>query len=154
MKTILLAACAALSLSACATITRGTTTAFEVQTTPSGAKVATNLPANDGKSVTGCEPTPCVIPKVSREANFQVTITKPGFKTFVTNVTHATAGGGAAGMAGNVILGGLIGAVVDSNNGSTQDLVPNPLVVALEAESAPAPATPAPPAAAGTAPIS
>ena len=153
MKTILLVAIATVSLSACATITRGTTTAFEVQTTPSGAKVATNLPNNNGKSPTGCEPTPCVIPKVSREANFQVTITKPGFKTFVTNVTHATAGGGGAAMAGNVILGGLIGAVVDGNNGSTQDLVPNPLVVNLEPEIPPAPAVQAKPAAAG-APVS
>jgi chorismate mutase len=56
-------------------------------------------------------------------------------------VTHRTAGGGSAGMAGNVILGGLIGAVVDSNNGATQDLVPNPLTVTLELQAvAPAPA--------------
>jgi hypothetical protein len=79
-----------------------------------------------------CEPTPCVIPKVSREAEFTVTISKAGYKTITTNVSHATAGGGGAAMAGNVLVGGVIGALVDGNNGATQDLVPNPLVVTLE----------------------
>lgn len=46
-------------------------------------------------------------------------------------MTHRTAGAGGAGMAGNVILGGLIAAAVDANSGATQDLVPNPLVVHL-----------------------
>lgn len=110
---------------ACATITRGTTEAFEVQTKPSGAKVTTSL----GLS---CEPTPCVIPKVSREAEFAVTIEKEGYKTGTYNITHEMSGGGGAGMAGNVILGGGIGAIIDANNGATQQLVPNPLVVELE----------------------
>lgn len=110
---------------ACATITRGTTEAFQVQTTPSGATVRTSLGMM-------CEPTPCVIPKVSREANFTVTIEKEGYKTGIYNVTHEMSGGGGAGMAGNVILGGGIGAIVDANTGATQQLVPNPLVVALE----------------------
>jgi hypothetical protein len=35
-------------------------------------------------------------------------------------------------MAGNVILGGGIGALVDANNGATQELVPNPLRVTLQ----------------------
>ena len=35
-------------------------------------------------------------------------------------------------MAGNVILGGGIGAILDANNGATQELVPNPLKVTLE----------------------
>jgi hypothetical protein len=49
------------------------------------------------------------------------------------------AGAGGAGMAGNVILGGLIGAVVDANSGATRELVPNPLRVTLEPEAPPAP---------------
>jgi len=128
MKKIMMGAtilAALLMNTACATITRGTTEAFEVQTTPSGAKVTTTL----GLS---CEPTPCVIPKVSREAEFAVTIEKEGYKTGTYNVTHEMSGGGGAGMAGNVILGGGIGALIDANNGATQQLVPNPLVVELE----------------------
>lgn len=144
MKALLIAIPAALSLCACATLTRGTTEAFSVQTTPGGAKVTTSLG-------TMCEPTPCVIPKVSREANFQVTITKPGYKTITTNVTHQTAGGGAAAMAGNVLLGGIIGGAIDANSGATQELVPNPLVVTLEAESI-VPSAPAAAPVAGAAP--
>lgn len=128
MKKIMMGATVLTALmmnTACATITRGTTEAFEVQTTPSGAKVTTTL----GLS---CEPTPCVIPKVSREAEFAVTIEKEGYKTGTYNITHEMSGGGGAGMAGNVILGGGIGALIDANNGATQQLVPNPLVVELE----------------------
>ncbi|MHA7858070.1 MAG: translation initiation factor 2 [Henriciella sp.] len=113
------------ALSACSTITRGTTEAFSVETDPPGAKVTTSL----GKM---CEPTPCVIPKVSREAEFTVTIERDGYETTTHNVAHQTAGAGAAGMAGNVILGGGIGAIVDANTGATQELVPNPLVVKLQ----------------------
>jgi len=49
-----------------------------------------------------------------------------------TNVTHKTAGSGAAGVAGNVILGGVIGLGVDAVTGASQDLVPNPLEVTLQ----------------------
>ena len=67
---------------------------------------------------------------------YTVTINKPGFKTYHGKVTHQTSGGGAAGMAGNVIVGGLIGIGVDAATGSTQELKPNPLVVKLEPEGA------------------
>jgi hypothetical protein len=122
----------------CATITRGSHEAFVVETEPSGAHVSTSLGLT-------CDATPCTFPHVSREAEFSVTITKPGYKTWTGNVSHTTAGGGAAGMAGNVILGGIIGAAVDANSGATQNLVPNPLRVTLEAEAA-APAAAAAPA--------
>ena len=118
-------ALALVSTSACATITRGTTEAFMIETTPGGAKASTSLG-------TMCEPTPCVIPKVSREAEFTVTIEKEGYQTATYNVTHEMAGGGGAGMAGNVLLGGVIGAAIDANSGATQRLVPNPLKVTLE----------------------
>lgn len=152
MRAIVLAAPLALAVVGCATITRGTTEAFQIETTPSGAKASTSLGMM-------CEPTPCVIPKVSREADFTVTISKDGYKTTTHNVTHETAGGGGAGMAGNILLGGVIGAAIDGNNGATQKLVPNPLRVTLEPEvpaaAAPAPSpetVPAPPAPTATTP--
>lgn len=76
-----------------------------------------------------------------------MTISKPGYRTVTANVTHQTASAGGVGMAGNVILGGLIGAAVDANSGATQNLVPNPLIVHLEPDTAPAVAAPAPEAA-------
>lgn len=121
-RLILLASCAALA--SCATVTRGTTTAFVVETIPSGARVELS---------TGqvCEATPCTFARISREAEFQVTVSKEGYETTTHDVTHRMAGAGGAGMAGNVILGGLIGAAIDANSGATQDLVPNPLTVHL-----------------------
>ena len=125
MKKYLMITVMAFSITGCATITRGTKEAFVVETTPGGATVRTSLGLM-------CEPTPCVIPNVSREAEFTVTVEKEGYKTATYNITHQTSGGGAAGMAGNVLLGGIIGAAVDANSGATQELVPNPLRVTLE----------------------
>ena len=112
-------------LTACATINRGTSEPFEVQTTPSGAPVTTSL----GK---GCAPPPCIIPNVRREADFKVTIKKKGYKPMSYNITHVRADGGGANLAGNVIFSAGMGAVLDANNGSTQALAPNPLIVSLE----------------------
>jgi hypothetical protein len=131
MKMILVAALLA-PLAACATITRGTTQAFTVETEPGGAVVATSNGLH-------CPATPCTFARVPRESEFTVTITKPGYQTSTHTVTHETAGGGGAAMAGNVLVGGLIGAAIDGNNGATQDLVPNPLRVVLTPD-APAPA--------------
>jgi hypothetical protein len=115
-------ACA--SLGACATVTRGTTTAWEVQTTPSGARVETS----HGHK---CDSTPCSI-KMPRKSEFTATITKDGYKDASVVVTNKVSGGGGAAMAGNVILGGLIGAGVDATSGAMLDLTPNPAVVVLE----------------------
>jgi len=46
-------------------------------------------------------------------------------------VESQVAGAGAAGMAGNVILGGLIGAAVDVGTGAMLELKPNPIQVKL-----------------------
>jgi hypothetical protein len=123
LRTLLLAT-SCVALAGCATITRGTTTAFVVETIPSGAHVALST----GQE---CNATPCTFARISRESEFTVTVSKEGYETTTHAVTHRTSGSGGAGMAGNVILGGLIGAAVDANSGATQDLVPNPLTVHL-----------------------
>ena len=43
-------------------------------------------------------------------------------------------GAGAAGVAGNVLLGGVIGIGIDAATGASKDLKPNPVEVELEAE--------------------
>jgi hypothetical protein len=133
---LLALACVAGSLGACATVTRGTTEAFTVETVPSGAAVRTTIGY-------ACDATPCTW-KMPRKSEFTATITKPGFKTVSTQVVHTTAGAGAAGMAGNVIIGGLPGIVIDAATGSTQDLKPNPLHVVLESDAPAPPPTPMP----------
>jgi hypothetical protein len=135
MKVLGIAALALnMALAGCATITRGSTQAFVVETVPSGAKVTTSL----GQM---CEATPCTFAKIERDLNFPVTVSKPGYRTTTHTVTHETAGGGAAGMAGNVLLGGIIGGIVDANSGATQNLVPNPLRITMDVEVAAVPAT-------------
>lgn len=121
---VALVACASLGATACATITRGSSQAWTVETDPGGASVRTTHGF-------ACDATPCTF-KMPRKSEFDVTITKPGYKPLTTHVTHDTAGSGAAGMAGNVLVGGLIGVGVDAATGATQDLKPNPLKVTLE----------------------
>jgi hypothetical protein len=144
LRIILLASVVALA--SCATVTRGTKTAFVVETVPSGAHVRLST----GQE---CSATPCTFANIPRESEFMVTVSKPGYRTTEHAVTHRTAGAGSAGMAGNVLVGGLIGLAIDANSGATQDLVPNPLVIHMEAEAAvatPAVATEAAPAAEAT----
>lgn len=111
---------------ACATVTRGTSQAWTVETTPGGASVKTNIGY-------ACDATPCTF-KMPRKSEFDVTISKPGYKTYTTHVTHQMSGGGGTAVAGNVIVGGLIGIGVDAATGAGLDLKPNPLKVVLEPE--------------------
>jgi uncharacterized protein YcfJ len=127
MKIVACVALSAALLGGCATITRGTTDAFVVNTDPVGAAVKTS-------NQFACEATPCTF-KMPRKSEFEVTITKQGYKTWNGHVTHKVAGAGGAGMAGNVLVGGLIGAGVDVASGAMMDLVPNPLSVKLEADT-------------------
>lgn len=116
-------AAATLSSGACATITRGSDTKFEVRTSPSGAEVQTS----HGYKCT----TPCSV-KMPRKSEFQAKIIKPGYKTVLATVGNRISAGGGAGVAGNVLLGGGIGMGVDVLTGAHLDLRPNPLIVVLE----------------------
>ena len=113
--------CAA-SLSACATVTRGTRQAYVIETDPPGAQVELST----GQTCV----TPCAL-RLPRRPGFTATITREGYETVEATVASGISGGGAAGMAGNVILGGLIGAVVDGSSGAMNDLSPNPLRVSM-----------------------
>jgi hypothetical protein len=124
-------------LAACATVTRGSSQAFTVESEPSGAAVTTSTGLT-------CPATPCTFAKIERDAEFTVTASMPGYRSSTHNVTHQTSGGGGAGMAGNLLLGGIIGAAIDANSGATQELVPNPLRITLQREETPAVAEAAP----------
>jgi hypothetical protein len=133
MRNLLNAASAlalASTLGACATITRGTTTQFTVESSPPAAQVKTSTGFN-------CEATPCTF-KMPRKEKFVVTVSKAGYKTATLQIGTKLAGAGAAGFVGNAVLGGVIGAGVDVASGATLDLSPNPAYVSLEPD-APAP---------------
>jgi hypothetical protein len=115
-------AVATLLLPACATITRGTKEQFVIESTPAKAEVALST----GQTCV----TPCKL-KLKRKDGFVATFTKAGYEPTKAEVQSKFSGGGAAAGAGNILVGGVIGAVVDGTNGSLNDLKPNPLKVTL-----------------------
>ena len=142
---------AVLSLGACATVPRGEHTAWEVRTTPPGAQVKTS----NGMI---CDSTPCSL-RMMRKDNFTATISKVGYKSVEVRVTNKVSGQGGLGLAGNVLIGGVIGLGVDAVTGASLDLTPNPVDLNLEKDApvameptAPTTAVPAAPAAPALAP--
>ncbi|XUM20668.1 PEGA domain-containing protein [Bradyrhizobium oligotrophicum S58] len=142
----LVALCAALG--GCASVTRGTTETISVASTPSGAEA----------SIAGLEaPMTCTTPcsfVAKRNADISVTIEKPGYETQIIPLTKDIPATGAAGFAGNILAGGLIGMGVDAATGAATDHKPNPVIVTLQPRmAAPAgrtqrpPRRPAPPSA-------
>lgn len=113
-----------LSLGACASIVRGTDEDLAFQSTPPGATVTTST----GLS---CAATPCII-KVPRKDEFVATFALPGHAPRDVQISTKLNGGGAAGFAGNALVGGIIGAGVDAYNGSALDHDPNPVVTELK----------------------
>ncbi len=133
MIRLLLAAAIALPCIGCASVTRGTTENISISTTPSGATA----------EISGLEiPTACVTPCVvqaKRKADIIVTINKEGYEPQIIPLTKEIPGSGAAGFAGNILLGGLVGMGVDAVTGAAQDHKPNPVIVTLQ------PVAPVPP---------
>ncbi|KPG01017.1 translation initiation factor 2 [Rhodopseudomonas sp. AAP120] len=128
---------AALLLSGCASVTRGTTENISIATTPSGAIA----------NVTGTEaPFSCVTPcavEVNRNADITVSLSKAGYEPQIIPLTREVTGGGGAGFAGNILLGGVVGMGVDAATGAAMDHKPNPVVVTLQPVAPPPVAAPA-----------
>lgn len=111
-----------LSLGGCATVTRGTTEQITFDSTPPAAmRTSTGLI---------CPTTPCTL-EVSRKSEFVATFSKDGYESQDVMVQTRVAGAGAAGFAGNVLIGGVVGMGVDAATGSTLEHYPNPVTVSL-----------------------
>ncbi len=115
-------AAAAASLAACATVTRGTNDHYHVESTPPDATVTTSHGFT-------CR-TPCTM-ELPRKSEFDIKIVLDGYKDFEMRIVNEMSLAGGAGLAGNVIIGGVIGIGVDALTGATQDLKPNPLIVEM-----------------------
>lgn len=74
--------------------------------------------------------TPCTL-QFSRKDEFSIVFSKPGFHSAQIDVKTRVAAGGAAGFAGNVLLGGVVGMGVDAVSGATLEHFPNPVTVSL-----------------------
>jgi hypothetical protein len=69
--------------------------------------------------------------QAKRNADITVTINKDGYQPQTIPLTKEIPGSGAAGFAGNLVLGGLVGMGVDAVTGAAQDHKPNPVIVTL-----------------------
>lgn len=118
----LLSVCALLATCGCATITRGTTEALRIETEPAGAKAQLST----GQTCI----TPCSM-ELKRKRDLSVDLQQDGYQPATVSVESKVAGAGAAGMAGNILVGGIIGAGVDAATGATKSLRPNPVHVHL-----------------------
>lgn len=122
IRLCLLLACGLL-VTNCATVTRGTVDQIQIVSEPSGAAARTSI----GHSCT----TPCTL-TVDRKAEFTVSVVKDGYREANVPVATKLAGAGAAGLAGNIIIGGIVGVVADAATGATLEHYPNPVSVTLE----------------------
>jgi PEGA domain len=114
------------ALGGCASVTRGTTENISISSTPSGAQA----------DIAGLDvPTACVTPcavLVKRNADITITVNKEGYEPQIIPLTKEIPGTGAAGFAGNILAGGLVGMGVDAVTGAAQDHKPNPVIVTLQ----------------------
>ncbi len=109
--------------SGCATLTRGTSEAYQVISDPPGADVT----LSSGETCT----TPCTLEK-KRGEKFTVKIEKDGYEPSEIMVNSGSCEIGQMALAGNLLLiGSVIWASIDSLNGATQELTPNPCQVKL-----------------------
>jgi hypothetical protein len=122
LRLLLILLSAVIVLPGCATITRGTNDTLQILSDPAGARA-------DLSTGHTCM-TPCAI-KLPRKSNGVVKIYKEGYEPLEVTFTNQISGTGGAGMAGNVIFGGIIGAGVDVGTGAMYDLLPNPISVRL-----------------------
>jgi hypothetical protein len=113
------------ALGGCASVTRGTTENISISSTPSGAEA----------TITGLDvPTACVTPcaiVAKRNADITVSFAKEGYEPEVVQLTKEVPATGAAGFAGNIVAGGLVGMGVDAVTGAAQDHKPNPVIVTM-----------------------
>lgn len=110
-----------LGLSGCATVMHGPNQTLELGSTPQGATVKLS---NGATCVTPCKM------DLPRRRDLRADFTMAGYRPAYVLVQSKMSGASF----GNLLAGGIIGAVVDSSNGASNKLTPNPLTVRLVAD--------------------
>ena len=121
LKGAALVAATSLALGGCATVINGTSQDVKFQSDPGGAEVR----LTGGQNCT----TPCEV-SLKRRSDLRADFAKPGYKPAYVLIQSKT--GGA--MAGNLLLGGIIGGAVDAANGASNHLSPSPVNLKLAAD--------------------
>ncbi|WP_425408367.1 hypothetical protein [Hyphococcus sp.] len=128
MKYILLLA-AWLSVSACATVVRGTKDTAKFESAPEGAMVTTESQSEDMLGPFTCV-APCEL-ELKRNRTWKVDFELEGYKPVSALLKPVVTGGGVAAGVGNALLGGIVGVGIDAGTGANMDLRPNPMVAQL-----------------------
>jgi len=110
------------ALSGCATIVNGTTEKIQLSSTPDGAQAT----IDGAQTVT----TPTTV-ELSRDDEHTITFHKDGYQDDTEKLTSSTSGW----IWGNLLAGGVIGAVVDAESGAGKKLSSDALSVALSKRS-------------------
>jgi hypothetical protein len=126
-------------LGGCASVTRGTTENISISSTPSGVEAVVS-----GMDVPTTCTTPCSV-VVKRNADISITFQKDGYEPQIVPLTKDIPTAGAAGFAGNLLLGGVVGMGVDAATGAATDHKPNPVIVTMQPSAPPRSARPASP---------
>ena len=125
---LITAIAASISLSACATVTKGSNDTVKMTSIPSEASVLfedTALKLQPSR----CQ-TPCEI-ELNRKRTYKATVSKEGHENYVVIMEPRLSTSGGTALAGNLLIGGIIGAGVDAATGASKDLTPNNLEVTL-----------------------
>jgi hypothetical protein len=117
----------ALLLPGCATITKGSQQTVTVATDPTGAACSLT---RDGKPLAVVNPTPGSIPIEKASGTVAIACKKAGYK----DAAGALASEFQAWTFGNIILGGIIGIVVDAASGAMHEY-PAMVTITLEPEA-------------------
>lgn len=117
-------------LSACATIVNGSSQTVTLSTTPPAATCTVD---RVGARIGAVALTPGSVRLDKSKNDLSVTCSKPGFQT--ATVTKAPSFGGAT--FGNILLGGVVGVVVDAASGANYEY-PADIRLELAAEAPPA----------------
>jgi len=120
----LMAVFALVALTGCATVVRGTKEQVTITSSPKSATITTSIGHR-------CEGSPCTI-KVPRKTEFTAYAKKPGYRPGSIFIGTTVKGKGALGLAGNVLVGGVVGVGVDAVSGAALDHYPNPAHIRLE----------------------
>ncbi|MGD9920906.1 MAG: translation initiation factor 2 [Pseudorhodoplanes sp.] len=116
----------ALLCAGCATITQGGDEQLQLTTVPPGA---------EAQVAGGDVPLTCITPRgvrVKKSDTITVVFKKSGYQNFPVHLTRGFTGAGvAAGTAGNIIAGGIVGMVVDDYTGAAYAHQPNPVFAEL-----------------------
>lgn len=112
-----------LSPCGCATIINGTTQKIPVSSEPSGANCVV---VGDTTKYT----TPCQV-ELARKSDHVLKLEKEGYDPATVEIKHVLSGA----VAGNILLGGLIGWGVDAATGSQNRLIPETVHINLKTSS-------------------